>query len=98
MKKIAHLVAAVLVIAVLCWALWRGVTHREKAEAEASEAASAAGAETEPEPQEFVVSLKKEKWESLRLEVAEPEKHELVPTRAAYGRVLDPSALVALDG
>src|SRR4030095_2105371 len=54
--------------------------------------------EAEAEHEDFVVTLDKEKAEAAGIETAEPEKSELVPRRVAFGRVLDPLPLVALDG
>ena len=97
MKKLAHFIITVAVLGALVWALWRGFTHREEGEAHA-EAAPAESAEAEPEHEDFVVMLEKEKWKALGVEMAEPEKSELAPRRIAFGRVLDPSPLVTLDG
>ena len=102
MKKAAHFIIIALALAVLSWALWRGFRAKHEAEAEHSAeppaAEGAEGAEAEPEHEDFVVMLEKEKWKAVGVEMAEPEKAELAPRRVAFGRVLDPSPLVALDG
>ena len=97
MKKLAHFLLITVTLAALAWALWHGVkTKHEVAEEPAAEPAAAEGAE--PEHEDFVVTLEKEKWKALGVEMAEPEKSELAAQRIAFGRVLDPSPLVALDG
>ena len=97
MKKLAHYLIVAAVLAVLSWALWRGFTHREDAEEEhTAEPAAAEGAE--PDREDFVVTMEKEKWKAVGIGMAEPEKSELAPRRVAFGRVLDPSPLAALDG
>jgi len=97
MKKAAHFLLIAAVLVALLWALWRGFTHRpESEEAHSSEAPPTE--EAQPEHEDFVVMLEKEKWKALGVEMSEPEKFELAPRRVAFGRVLDPSPLVALDG
>lgn len=99
MKKAANFVLITAVLAVLSWALWRGFVHRRVSEHdETAESAPPAAAEAESAHEEFVVTLEKEKWEALGIETAAPEKAELAPRRVAFGRVLDPLPLVALDG
>ena len=46
----------------------------------------------------FRSMLEKKKWQALDIDKAEPEKTELKPQRIAFGRVLDPTPLVTLDG
>ncbi len=96
MKKLAHLLLTLAVVAALGWALWRGFHSSPNGKKEEPEAA-AAGEEKE-EHEDFTVTLEKEKWKALDFEMAEPVKTELVPHRVAFGRVLDPTALVTLDG
>ena len=96
MKKLAHFLLIAVTLAALSWALWHGVKAKHATEKEP--AAEAPAAEAEPEHEDFVVTLEKEKWKALGVEMAEPEKSELAPRRVAFGRVLDPSPLVALDG
>ena len=97
MKKLAHFLLIAATLTALAWALWHGVKAKHAAEKEPSAEAPAA-AEAEPEHEDFVVTLEKEKWKALGVEMAEPEQSELAPRRVAFGRVLDPSPLVALDG
>jgi hypothetical protein len=97
MKKIANFVLIAAVLAVLTWALWRGLTMKHESD-EHAEVPPAESAEKEPEHEDFTVMLEKEKWSAIGIEMAEPEKSELAPRRVAFGRVLDPSPLVALDG
>jgi hypothetical protein len=98
MKKLFHFIITAIVVLGLGWTLWIGVRkQREKPVAE--EAAATEGAPKEEEkPEEFVVKLEKEKWQALEIDKAEPEKTELRPQRLAFGRVLDPTPLVTLDG
>lgn len=97
MKKLAHFIIVAAVLAALSWALWRGFTHRQGDE-EPAGAVVAEGADAEPEHGDFTVMLEKEKWRAAGIEMAEPEKSELAPRRVAFGRVLDPLPLAALDG
>jgi hypothetical protein len=99
MKRFAQLIIVAAVLGTLSWALWRGFTHhRESGKDAPAEGAPAAQAEKEQEHGNAGVSLEKEKWEGLGIELAGPEKTELAPRRVAYGRVLDPTPLVTLDG
>ena len=97
MKKPANFLLTCGIVLALGWTLWTGVRkQREKPEAE-DKAAEGAGKEEE-RPEDFVVMLEKEKQQVLDLEKGEPEKTELKPQRAAFGRVLDPTPIVTLDG
>jgi len=98
MKKLTHLILTLAVLLGLGWTLWIGV-RKQKEKPHEEEAAAEAGKGTEEEkPEDFVVSLEKEKWQALALEMGEPEKTELKPQRIAFGRVLDPTPIVTLDG
>ena len=97
MKKLAHFILTVGVILGLGWTLWIGV-RKQKEKPAAEEAAEGAAHEEEAKPEDFVVILEKEKWQALDIDKAEPEKAELKPQRIAFGRVLDPTPLVTLDG
>jgi hypothetical protein len=102
MKRIVHLTLTCLVVIGLAWTLWVGV--RKQKEKPAEEEATGEGtaghgeAKEEEKPKDFVVKLEKERWELLGLEKAKPEKAELKPQRIAFGRVLDPTPVVTLDG
>ena len=100
MKKIAHLILIVATLAALSWALWHGLKLKHEAAAGEHEGVVEPGAavEEEPDHEDFVVMLEKEKWKAVGVEMAEPEKAELATRRVAFGRVLDPLPLVALDG
>ena len=102
MKKIAHFILTSCVVFGLCWTLWIGVRKQKEKplSEEAAKAAEAAGgaSKEEEKPEDFVVKLEKEKWQALDIEKGEPEKAELKPQRIAFGRVLDPTPLVTLDG
>lgn len=97
MKKLAHFILVVTALAALSWALWRGFTMKHGGE-DHFVVAPEASAEAEPEHEDFVVALEKDKWKEAGVEMAELEKTELAPRRIAFGRVLDPSPLIALDG
>ena len=98
MKKLAHFILTALVFLGLGWTLWIGV-RKQKEKPKTEEAAAAEGAPKEEEkPEDFVVKLEKEKWQALDIDKGEPEKAELKPQRIAFGRVLDPTPLVTLDG
>ncbi len=103
MKKLAHFILTACVLIGLGWTLWIGVRkQKEKPKTEEAEKAekAAAGApkEEEEKREDFTVKLDKEKWHALDIEKGEPEKAELKPQRIAFGRVLDPTPLVTLDG
>jgi len=97
MKKLVQFLVIAAVLGVLSWALWRGFSHGHGDADEApAHAAPAEGGEKEHE--DFVVTLEKEKWAAAGVALAGLEKTELAPRRVAFGRVLDPSPLVTLDG
>ncbi|HEV7402837.1 MAG TPA: hypothetical protein VGO11_07930 [Chthoniobacteraceae bacterium] len=96
MKRLINVFIVFLVVVALGWALWRGFTHRPAREGEAK--AEEGAAPEEEKPAEFTVALEKEKWKALGVEKDQPEAAELRPRRMAFGRVLDPTPLVALDG
>ena len=99
MKKLANFILTVCVVLGLGWTLWIGVRkQKEKPKTEEEAAASGAPKEEEPKQEDYVVKLEKEKWQALDLEKGEPEKTVLTPQRVAFGSVLDPSAIVTLDG
>ena len=100
MKKLANFILTCGVILGLGWTLWIGVRKQKEKPKTEAEAAAASGApkEEEAKPEDYVVKLDKEKWHALDIEKGEPEKAELTPQRVAFGRVLDPSAIVTLDG
>ena len=99
MKKLANFLLTVCVVLGLGWTLWIGVRkQKEKPKTEAAAAAEGAPKEEEAKPEDFVVKLDKEKWQALAIEKGEPEKTELKPQRIAFGRVLDPTPIVTLDG
>ncbi len=103
MKKLVHLILTIVVLAGLGWTLWIGI-RKQKEKPETEEAAAAGkpadgGAPPEEDkPEDFVVKLDKEKWQALDIDKGEPEKAELSPRRMAFGRVLDPSPIITLDG
>ncbi len=102
MKKLAHFILTACVLIGLGWTLWIGVRkQKEKPQTESAEVAEKNPDGTpkeEEKPEDFVVKLEKEKWQALAIDKGEPEKAELKPQRMAFGRVLDPTPLVTLDG
>jgi hypothetical protein len=96
MKKLANAILVLAVLGALCWVLLRGIGHRNGHEEEEKSAESST-AESAEEHEDFTVTLEKEKWKALGVEMSEPEKAELVPRRVAFGRVLDPTPLVTID-
>ena len=97
MKKIAHFILTACVVLGLGWTLWIGV-RKQHEKPKSEETGDGAPKEEEEKPADFVVKLEKEKWQALDLEKGEPEKTELQPRRIAFGRVLDPTPIVTLDG
>lgn len=101
MKQIVHFLLTACVILGLGWTLWIGM-HKQKekpaSEESADPHADGAPKEEEEKPEAYVVNLEKEKWQALDIDKGEPEKTELQPQRIAFGRVLDPTRIVALDG
>jgi hypothetical protein len=96
MKRLLNALLVFLALLALGWALWRGFTHRPSHEGEEPKTEEGAGEEEKPEA--FTVTLEKEKWKALGVEKDTPEPAELRPRRMAFGRVLDPTPLVTLDG
>ncbi len=97
-KKIAHFILTLCVLAALGWGLWRGLAHeKENDEKAKEEAATAAEEAKEPPPEDYTVTLEKGLWKAIGVEMEAPEKAELAPRRVAFGRVLDPTPLVTLD-
>jgi len=98
MKKLVHFLVTVCVLAGLGFTLWIGLRKQEQKSAGHEPKAREDAAATEEKAEDFVVTIEREKRERLGLEKATPEKTELAPRRVAFGRVLDPTPLVALDG
>ncbi len=99
MKKLVNILLITGVVLILGWTLWTGLRkQREKPEGDEPAAAEEGAKEESAKPGEFVVTLEKEKWQALDLEKAEPEAAESSPERIAFGRVLDPTPIVTLDG
>lgn len=98
MKKLLNILITVALLAALGWVLWRGITHRHEDKDDEAKPEANAGGEKKEEHEDFVLKLEKEKWKALGIEMAEPLKAELKPQRVAFGRVLDPAPIVALDG
>ncbi len=96
-KKLIHLIITLCVFAGLGYVLWMGLRkQQEKPVAEAETAT--APAEEEDKPEEFVVMLDKEKAKALAIEKEQPLPMAMQARRIAFGSVLDPSPLLALDG
>ena len=98
MKTPLNFFITLALVAALVWALWRGFTHLPAKAGAKPNADASAEAEKKDEPEAFTVKLEKGKWKALGIEMAEPEKAELKPQRIAFGRVLDPTPIVTLDG
>ena len=98
MKKPLNIVAVAIVLVLLGWVVWRGFTHGHAGKDGDAKTEEKGGGEKKEEHEDFVVKLEKERWKALALEMAEPLKEELTPQRVAFGRVLDPMPIVALDG
>lgn len=95
-KKLTHLLLTGTVLIGLGYVLWIGFhKQHEKAEAVAEEAAAAS---EEAVPGAFTVMIDKERSNALAIDKEQPERTELQARRIAFGTVLDPSPLVALDG
>ena len=98
MKKLANFILTCCVVLGLGWTMWIGVRKQKEKPKTEEEAAAGAPKEEEAKPEDYVVKLEKEKWQALDIDKGEPEKTELKPQRIAFGSVLDPSAIVTLDG
>ncbi len=97
MKKLINLILTLGFLAGLGYVLMLGVRKQEeKPDADGDEAT--APAEEAEAPEDFTVMLEKERAAALGVDKDQPEKMELQATRVAFGSVLDPTALVALDG
>lgn len=94
MKKLLHFLTTAGVLTGLGYVLWIGVRKQQEKPAAKAEAAAA----EEAKPEEYVVMLEKKKAAALAIEKEQPQKMELPARRRAFGSVLDPSALVVLDG
>ena len=97
MKKIFRLSVISVIVVALGWTLWSGV-RKQHEKPDADEAADHAPKQEAARPEDYVVQLDKGKAEVLDLEKRGPEKTELRPQRVAFGRVLDPTPIVTLDG
>ena len=97
-KKLIHTLITAGVLAGLGYVLWLGVHKQQAKPAEAEPAGDAAATAEETTPEEFVVRLEPEQATALALQTARPKPMELQARRMAFGAVLDPSPLVALDG
>ncbi|MCE9520689.1 MAG: hypothetical protein K8R87_14200 [Verrucomicrobia bacterium] len=94
MKKLLHFLTTVGVLAGLSWVLWIGIRQQQnkpvaKEETETTE---------ETKPEEYVVVLEKKKAVALAIKKEQPKKMEMPACRRAFGSVLDPTALVVLNG
>ncbi len=99
MKKLLHFLLTIGTLAGLGYVLWIGVQKQEEKTEEAkAESATQAADEVQPKPEEFTVMLDKERAKALGIEKEQPERTKLQARRIAFGTVLDPSPLVALDG
>ncbi len=100
MKKPVNLLLTLGVLAGLVYVLWIGFhKHGESAE-EQEEQATAEGhapAEAEEKPEAYTVTLGKEQATALAIEKEEPRKMEHQARLQAYGSVIDPAPLIALD-
>ncbi len=99
MKKIIHFLLTVVVLAGLGYVLRMGLQNQEDKAADAKEEESAKAAEAaEDKPEDFTVMLDKKRANVLGIEKEQPTKTMLQARRAAFGSVLDPAPLIALDG
>lgn len=103
MKKFAHFLLIIVLLASLGWVIWRGLTGQSGTESkEEPEAASVPpvsdsaekGGSEEDSPK---VSLAKEQIEAFHIATAPLTPCERVPELRALGQVLDPSPLVIID-
>ena len=101
MKKFAHFLLIIVLLASLGWVIWRGLTGqpgaKEEQDAASVPAASSAGEEGGSEEDSPKVSLTKEQIEAFHIATAPLTPCERVPELRALGQVLDPSPLVTMD-
>jgi hypothetical protein len=99
MKKLLNLLLPLGALLGLGYVLWVGVRKQEEKPMDPDEADAAPVAAVEEEPPEaFTVMLEKKRATALGLDKDQPQKMTLQATRKVFGRVLDPSPLVTLDG
>ncbi len=103
MKKLTHFILILGILLGLSWTLWIGFKKQAAKPLSAEPTAEAgkdgdAAAKDEDAPEDYVVKLDKAKWQALEIEKGEPEKMELKPQRVAFGRVIDPTPLITLEG
>jgi membrane fusion protein, multidrug efflux system len=99
-KKLIHIILTVTMLAALGYVLWIGVHKQQEKAEEAAEEAPAEGAavEEEEKPEGFVVMLDNERAEALGVEKEQPKHMMMQARRIAFGSVMDPTPLLALDG
>ena len=96
-RRLIHLILPLSVLAGLGFVLWLGV-HKQQEKAAANATAEGAAAVAQDPPAEFTVRLGKTMADALAIETKPPRKITLQATRMAFGRVIDPSPLITLDG
>ncbi len=97
MKKSINLIITLGILAGLACVLWIGFQKHEASPEEAEEEAHAAVSAEFEKPEAFTLTLEKEQATALSLQTARPSRLDLQPQLEAFGRVIDPSPLVALD-
>ena len=97
MKKSINLIITLGILAALACVLWIGFQKHEASPEEVEEEAHATASSGTGKPEAFTVTLEKEQATALSLKTAHPSKLDLQPQLEAFGRVIDPSPLVALD-
>jgi hypothetical protein len=98
MRKLTHAIVVAVVLGAFAWALLRGFrSSQEEAEDGAEKPPAEHAAEPATADEEMVVTLEKERWQSIGIAIAEPGKAQMAPHRVAFGRVLDPTPLAVLD-
>lgn len=96
MKKLVNLLLTLGVLAGLGYVLWTGFQKHE-ASVEETTAEAAAPAEAAEKPEAYTLTLEKEQAAALAIEKEQLQKMNRPAQRMAYGSVIDPTPLVALD-
>ncbi len=98
MKTVFRSLLVLALLATVAWGVFHFMSARHAEPAEAADHTEHAGETEQEKPEAGVVKVDHETQERIALAVAPLEGAQSKPERVAYGRVLDPAPLLALDG